>query len=80
MTALEVKRDTMLAEEKTLISPQEEREKLFQQVGFTGVKGNKHHHSHIITSLIQKERKHLIKGIIHPEWKFTHCQIYDMEH
>lgn len=35
LTALEVKRDTMLAEEKTLVSPQEEREKLFKQVGFT---------------------------------------------
>lgn len=39
LTALEVKRDTMLAEERTLVSPQEEREKLFKQVGFTA-KGN----------------------------------------
>lgn len=33
LAALEVKRDTMVAEEKTLVSPQEEREKLFKQVG-----------------------------------------------
>lgn len=32
LTALEVKRDTMLAEEKSLVSPQEERERLFKQV------------------------------------------------
>ncbi|CAF92506.1 unnamed protein product, partial [Tetraodon nigroviridis] len=32
LTALEVKRDAMVAEEKTLVSPQEEREKLFKQV------------------------------------------------
>lgn len=51
MTALEVKRDTMLAEEKTLISPQEEREKLFQQVGFTVAEGNKHYHSHLLSLL-----------------------------
>lgn len=35
LTVLEVKRDNMLAEEKTLVSPQEERETLFKQVGFT---------------------------------------------
>lgn len=33
LTVLEVKRDAMLAEEKSLVSPQEEREKLFKQVG-----------------------------------------------
>ncbi|XP_003968254.1 intraflagellar transport protein 74 homolog isoform X1 [Takifugu rubripes] len=32
LTVLEVKRDAMLAEEKILVSPQEEREKLFKQV------------------------------------------------
>lgn len=41
LTVLEVKRDTMLAEEKTLISPQEEREKLFKQVCLTVVDDNK---------------------------------------
>lgn len=54
MTALEVKRDAMLAEEKTLISPQEEREKLFQQVGITGAEGNKHYHSRT-SSLLQNQ-------------------------
>lgn len=51
LTVLEVKRDTMLAEEKTLVSPQEEREKLFKQVGFTVAEGNKqHYHSYTFNS------------------------------
>lgn len=44
LTALEMKRDTMLAEEKTLVSPQKEREKLFKQVGFTVAESNKQHY------------------------------------
>lgn len=41
LTVLEVKRDAMLAEEKSLVSPQEEREKLFKQVGVTVVQGDR---------------------------------------
>lgn len=44
LTGLEVKRDTMLAEEKSLVSPQEERERLFKQVRlFSSHKGQQPH-------------------------------------
>lgn len=91
LTVLAVKRDTMLAEEKTLVSPQEEREKLFKQVGFTIAEANKHYHSYTfnskqnvsvlerIKSFFRKcqevkkiKNRPVIKGILHPELKFTH--------
>lgn len=35
LVVLDAKREAMEAEQKSLLSPQEEREKLFQQVGFS---------------------------------------------
>lgn len=55
LTALEMKRDTMLAEEKTLVSPQKEREKLFKQVGFTVAEGNKQHYCSYTFNSTQKK-------------------------